>query len=251
MDHLAPPLALEQPMYEAMATAGWVPPRTETLRVGHLVLCDAFRHPAVLARRRSRSTTPRAAASSSASGGARCPRSSRRSASGDRAARRGSPGSPSRSTSCEGCGRASRRLRRRAPPPRRRPATPRPVGAIPIVIGGAGPSTMAPRRPARRLVERPVHALDRLDELRDGRATPGCRCSVVALVPADAPGRGQPRPSTASGPRWVGASSPAPPRAGRALRHARPEGSTLLRLFADFGTVETLERLSEVIAATR
>ena len=50
MDHLAPPLAESQPMYEAMMTAMWLLARTERLSVGHLVLCDAMRHPAVLAR---------------------------------------------------------------------------------------------------------------------------------------------------------------------------------------------------------
>ena len=50
MDHLAPPNALDQPMFEAMTTATWLAAATETLRVGHLVLCDAMRHPAVLAR---------------------------------------------------------------------------------------------------------------------------------------------------------------------------------------------------------
>jgi alkanesulfonate monooxygenase SsuD/methylene tetrahydromethanopterin reductase-like flavin-dependent oxidoreductase (luciferase family) len=37
-------------MWEAMTIAGWVLAGTETLQVGHLVLCDGFRHPAVLAR---------------------------------------------------------------------------------------------------------------------------------------------------------------------------------------------------------
>jgi alkanesulfonate monooxygenase SsuD/methylene tetrahydromethanopterin reductase-like flavin-dependent oxidoreductase (luciferase family) len=50
MDHLAPPQALDQPMYEAMITATWLAAQTERLRIGHLVLCEAFRHPAVLAR---------------------------------------------------------------------------------------------------------------------------------------------------------------------------------------------------------
>jgi alkanesulfonate monooxygenase SsuD/methylene tetrahydromethanopterin reductase-like flavin-dependent oxidoreductase (luciferase family) len=50
MDHLAPPLAADQPMYEAMVTATWVAARTARLRVGSLVLCDSFRSPAVLAR---------------------------------------------------------------------------------------------------------------------------------------------------------------------------------------------------------
>jgi len=50
MDHLAPPLAFEHEMWDAITVAAWVLARTTTLRVGHLVLCDAFRHPAVLAR---------------------------------------------------------------------------------------------------------------------------------------------------------------------------------------------------------
>ncbi len=49
MDHLAPPMAEEQPMWEAMTTSLWLAAHTERLRLGSLVLCDAFRHPAVLA----------------------------------------------------------------------------------------------------------------------------------------------------------------------------------------------------------
>src|SRR6476660_4586884 len=50
MDHLAPPLAADRPMYDAMITNTWLAAQTARLRVGSLVLCDAFRHPAVLAR---------------------------------------------------------------------------------------------------------------------------------------------------------------------------------------------------------
>lgn len=50
MDHLEPPMAADQPMYEAIVTSTWVAAHTSRLRVGSLVLCDAFRHPAVLAR---------------------------------------------------------------------------------------------------------------------------------------------------------------------------------------------------------
>src|ERR1700733_10875457 len=50
MDHMAPPLAENQPMFEAMITSAWLASQTERLRVGSLVLCDSFRHPAVLAR---------------------------------------------------------------------------------------------------------------------------------------------------------------------------------------------------------
>ena len=50
MDHLAPPGAENAPMFEPMITNAWLAARTERLGVGSLVLCDSFRHPAVLAR---------------------------------------------------------------------------------------------------------------------------------------------------------------------------------------------------------
>ena len=50
MDHLFPPGAADRPMYEALTTVTWLAAFTEQLRLGHLVLCDSFRHPAVLAR---------------------------------------------------------------------------------------------------------------------------------------------------------------------------------------------------------
>jgi alkanesulfonate monooxygenase SsuD/methylene tetrahydromethanopterin reductase-like flavin-dependent oxidoreductase (luciferase family) len=50
MDHLAPPGAEDQPMYEAMVTNTWLAAHTSRLRLSTLVLCDAFRHPAMLAR---------------------------------------------------------------------------------------------------------------------------------------------------------------------------------------------------------
>jgi alkanesulfonate monooxygenase SsuD/methylene tetrahydromethanopterin reductase-like flavin-dependent oxidoreductase (luciferase family) len=50
MDHLTPPMADDQPMYEAMTTTTWLAAHTERISVGSLVLCDAFRHPAMLAR---------------------------------------------------------------------------------------------------------------------------------------------------------------------------------------------------------
>jgi alkanesulfonate monooxygenase SsuD/methylene tetrahydromethanopterin reductase-like flavin-dependent oxidoreductase (luciferase family) len=50
MDHLAPPGAERHSMYEAMVTSTWLAAHTERVAVGTLVLCDAFHHPAVLAR---------------------------------------------------------------------------------------------------------------------------------------------------------------------------------------------------------
>jgi alkanesulfonate monooxygenase SsuD/methylene tetrahydromethanopterin reductase-like flavin-dependent oxidoreductase (luciferase family) len=50
MDHLAPPLAQGQPMFDAIVTTTWLAAHTDRMRLGSLVLCDAFRLPAVLAR---------------------------------------------------------------------------------------------------------------------------------------------------------------------------------------------------------
>jgi alkanesulfonate monooxygenase SsuD/methylene tetrahydromethanopterin reductase-like flavin-dependent oxidoreductase (luciferase family) len=50
MDHLAPPLASNQPMFDALVTTTWVAAHTERIKLGSLVLCDAFRLPTVLAR---------------------------------------------------------------------------------------------------------------------------------------------------------------------------------------------------------
>lgn len=50
MDHLVTPQAEHLELLEAMTLATWVAAKTTTLRIGHLVLCDAFRHAAVLAK---------------------------------------------------------------------------------------------------------------------------------------------------------------------------------------------------------
>lgn len=50
MDHLAPPMAESHDMFDAMVTAAWLAAHTERLTIGHLVLCDTFRQPAVLAK---------------------------------------------------------------------------------------------------------------------------------------------------------------------------------------------------------
>ena len=50
LDHLETPMAPASPIWEAMTVATWVAAKTEHVKLGHLVLCDAFRHPAVLAK---------------------------------------------------------------------------------------------------------------------------------------------------------------------------------------------------------
>jgi len=49
MDHLVPPLAESQPMLSAMVTNTWLAANTSSLVISSLVLCDSFRHPAILA----------------------------------------------------------------------------------------------------------------------------------------------------------------------------------------------------------
>ena len=50
MDHLAAPLAPEIDTFEGWTVAAALAARTTRIRIGHLVLCDPFRHPAVLAK---------------------------------------------------------------------------------------------------------------------------------------------------------------------------------------------------------
>ena len=50
IDHLEAPGLPDEKIWEAMSVATWVAAKTERLRIGHLVLCDSFRHPAVLAK---------------------------------------------------------------------------------------------------------------------------------------------------------------------------------------------------------
>src|ERR1700674_4984407 len=50
MDHLAAPAAVDQDTFEGWTLAAALAARTTTIRIGHLVTCDPFRHPAVLAK---------------------------------------------------------------------------------------------------------------------------------------------------------------------------------------------------------
>jgi alkanesulfonate monooxygenase SsuD/methylene tetrahydromethanopterin reductase-like flavin-dependent oxidoreductase (luciferase family) len=50
MDHLAAPQSPEVDTYEGWTIASALAARTTTIRIGHLVLCDPFRHPVLLAK---------------------------------------------------------------------------------------------------------------------------------------------------------------------------------------------------------
>src|SRR5688572_3237540 len=50
MDHLAAPMTPEVDTFEAWTVATALAAQTSEIRIGHLTLCDPFRHPAVLAK---------------------------------------------------------------------------------------------------------------------------------------------------------------------------------------------------------
>src|SRR5262245_33113273 len=167
MDHLLPPLAPQHTMYEAMSTNMWLAAHTSTLRVGSLVLCDAFRHPAVLARE--------AVAIDHASGG-RFELGLGSGSVGEEIDAYGIEPASARDRTTR-LGEALEVLRRLWSGKMfdfkgeffsldGAQQLPTPLDHIPVVIGGAGPRTM-------ELVARyadwwncPIHRLDKLDEMR-------------------------------------------------------------------------------------
>src|SRR6266404_7760834 len=50
MDHFTAPMAREIDTFEAWTVASALAARTSAIRIGHLVLCDPFRHPVLLAK---------------------------------------------------------------------------------------------------------------------------------------------------------------------------------------------------------
>ena len=254
MDHLAPPLAFEHDMWEAMTVAGWVLARTSTLQVGHLVLCDSLRQPAVLARQAT---------------------------SLDHASRGRFElgigwGSVPTELEVFGIGSTEARVRvtRLAESleivrslwtgevvdhegehftlvgAQQRPVPTRP---IPIIIGGVGPRTLALVREHADWWNVPIHEVHKIEELRDqvGDARVSMQ-TMVALLPDES----HREEVTALAHRRFGANA-----LGRNLvvgtaaeladHFASLHGSGVERFyvwFADFAPVETLERFAEVVS---
>jgi alkanesulfonate monooxygenase SsuD/methylene tetrahydromethanopterin reductase-like flavin-dependent oxidoreductase (luciferase family) len=255
MDHLAPPLAAEHDMWEAMTAATWLLARTRALVVGHLVLCDALRHPAVLARQAT--TLDHASAGRFELGigwgsvqdelvtfgvGSATPR--------DRVARLGESLDVIRALwTGEPVTYEGRFFRLRDA--QQRPAPTRP---IPIVVGGVGERTLELVRAHADWWNVPVHQLDRLDE-RKGRIG-SARVSVqtmVALVPTEADRAAV----TGLVARRFGGSGLGDTivvgTAGELATHfaaLRRRGVERFYVwFADFAPPETLRRFGEVIDA--
>jgi alkanesulfonate monooxygenase SsuD/methylene tetrahydromethanopterin reductase-like flavin-dependent oxidoreductase (luciferase family) len=181
MDHLFPPGAADQPMYEALTTVTWLAAVTERLRLGHLVLCDSFRHPAVLARQAvtldhlsggrfelgigSGSTPGELAAYGfpSTTGAQRVERLAE-----TLALLRGFwSGEPVHHQGTNFTVDGARQL-------------PTPLGHLPVVVGGTGPKTMALVAEYADWWNVPMHQTDRLETARP--AAGGARVSVQLLI---------------------------------------------------------------------
>ncbi len=181
MDHLVPPKADDQPMFEAMVAATWLAARTERLVVGHLVLCDALRHPAVLARQAVTLDHASGGRFELALGSGSTPDELERFGLGgysarDRVARlRETLEVVTRLWSGETVsfeGRFTQVHRaRQLPTPTRR---------IPVVVGGTGPATMEIVAEFADWWNVPAHQASRLDELRPSAGA--ARVSLQQLV---------------------------------------------------------------------
>jgi alkanesulfonate monooxygenase SsuD/methylene tetrahydromethanopterin reductase-like flavin-dependent oxidoreductase (luciferase family) len=251
MDHVAPPLAQEQPMFEAIVTTTWLAAHTERVRLGSLVLCDSFRLPAVLARQ--------AVSIDHASGG--------------RFELGIGWGSVPDEFVTFGIGSTKPRERvarlRESLEVMRALWTgevvdydgefhtlkgaqqmPVPLGPIPIVIGGAGPKTLALVRDFADWWNVDISKLHLLDELRPQvRGTPVSIQEMVSFVP-----RGADRAEVeAQTKRRFGWARPVIGSASELLDHyGRRADQGVARVytwFCDFATPETLAEFgADVIA---
>ncbi len=254
MDHLAPPRAGTAPLWEAVVTATWVLARTERLLVGHLVLCDSLRHPAVLAKAAvtldlasggrfelglGSGSVPGELAAFGVSGDTAAGRTRRLGETLEvvRALWSGEP------VDFEG---EYFRLdgARQLPVPGR---------AIPIVVGGSGPGTLELARRHGTWWNLPVTDLDRLGELA-GRVAPA-RVSTQHLVGFVAEASARPEVEAVTARRFGGLRSA--PLVGDGPELARSFGALAERgverfyvWFSDFATPETLARFgTSVIGA--
>jgi alkanesulfonate monooxygenase SsuD/methylene tetrahydromethanopterin reductase-like flavin-dependent oxidoreductase (luciferase family) len=252
MDHMATPMNRELDCLEAWTVATAVAARTERIRVGHLVLCNEFRHPAVLAKM--------AASLDVVSGG--------------RLELGLGWGSLPQELEDYGFGRTPAAVRAarlsetlelldllwRGEPVdfdgdhwTLRGATCRPVpvaGRVPIHLGGAGERLTIP------LVERwadwwncPSYAMDRFDELRV--RVGDVRVSVqhpIGLAASSAARDGVVSTAQRRFGTWGALVAGTPDQVATALRRERELGAELfICQFSDFGQPETLRLFADEV----
>lgn len=174
IDHLEAPGLPDESIWEAMGVATWVAAKTERLRIGHLVLCDAFRHPAVLAKQ--------AVTLSEASGG----RFELGLGAGSWPAEfaRFDVGQQDPRARVEQLGRHLELIRRYwgddGEQPGPAPQSPRRSYPIPLVLGGSGPKMMELVRRHADWWNLPANQLDRLPKLAPAAGT--ARVSIQQMV---------------------------------------------------------------------
>jgi alkanesulfonate monooxygenase SsuD/methylene tetrahydromethanopterin reductase-like flavin-dependent oxidoreductase (luciferase family) len=252
MDHLAPPAAVQHASFDGWTLASVLVARTERIHVGHLVLADPFRHPAVLAKMASTLDVVSGGRFELGLGWGSVPLELTMygitpAGSAERAARMGETlevlellftGGPvsyhGRFHHLEGAY-----------------CQPRPVaGRIPIHIGGAGPKLTMP------LVARhadwwncPSYAADRLAELRPlaGKARISMQ-RVVGLAPSSAARAEVVALTERRFGVWGGLIAGTPDEVSAALRADVAQGVELVIVqFSDFGTPETLRLFADEV----
>jgi alkanesulfonate monooxygenase SsuD/methylene tetrahydromethanopterin reductase-like flavin-dependent oxidoreductase (luciferase family) len=186
MDHLTAPLAEHQPCYEAMVTATWLAAHTDHLTIGHLVLCDALRHPAVLAKQ--------AVSLDHASGGrfelglgwGSVPKELAAVGIGANPTQRAARLSESLAVIRALWSGEPVNFDGKFHHLHDAAQQPRPLTSIPLVIGGAGQRTLDLAAEYADWWNAPVYALDRLDELRAKVGTARVSAqTMVAFVRSD------------------------------------------------------------------
>jgi alkanesulfonate monooxygenase SsuD/methylene tetrahydromethanopterin reductase-like flavin-dependent oxidoreductase (luciferase family) len=183
IDHLDPPGDPGHGIWEAMTTATWLAARTERLTIGHLVLCDAFRHPAVLAKQATTLSAASGGRFELGLGSGSWPQEFERYGvenGGDARAR------------VERLGRDLELIRRywgQEPDGAQEEdgaQLPLPPHPVPIVLGGTGPRTMELVRRHADWWNLPVHRIGELERLRPQAGT--ARVSVQQMVSLVTPG---------------------------------------------------------------
>jgi alkanesulfonate monooxygenase SsuD/methylene tetrahydromethanopterin reductase-like flavin-dependent oxidoreductase (luciferase family) len=251
MDHLVPPLADDQPMFEAIVTTAWLAAHTERLRIGSLVLCDAFRHPAVLARQAVSIDHASAGRFELGIGWGSVP---------DELATFG-VGSTEPRARVERLRETLEVLRAlwagetvdydgRHHHLRGARQEPRPVGRIPIVIGGTGPRTLALVREFADWWNVHIAALHEVEELRS--QVGGARVSIQELV-AFVPRGGDRDVITALAQRRFGSSHPVVGSGPELVEHyGRLAERGVERVYTwhcDFAPPETLAAFGDEVIA--
>lgn len=252
MDHLAPPAARELEMLEAWTVVSALAARTESIHLGHLVLCAEFRHPAVLAKM---------AASLDVISGGRLELGLGWGSVADELQDYGitEAGPAVRSARLGETLQILEQLWTGEPVDfdgehfRLRDAIcrPRPVqGRVPIHLGGAGKTLTLP------LVERHADwwncvssAVDRLEELRP--LVGGARISVqhpIGLAASSAERDAVVATTTRRFGAWGGVVAGTPDEVAAALRRERALGAELFVCqFHDFGTPETIRLFADEV----